>query len=147
MVNKRLNKADNLVMLHAVVDSGSGFLVSFSDEINGSVCASGSPVVSCSIDALVLEYGIPDVVMVDVEGYECCVLAGATQTLMAGADWCIEVHAGCGLETFGGSVHQVVQTFRNGGYSLYCYVDERDEVRALSSEVPHGRFFLIATRN
>ena len=147
MVNKRLNKVDNLEMLHAVVDSGGGSPVSFSDEINGSVCASGSPMASCSIDALALEHGIPDVVMVDVEGYECCVLAGATQTLMADADWCIEVHAGCGLETFGGSADEVVQTFRNGGYSLYYYVDERDWVRALSSEVPDGRFFLIATRN
>jgi|SRR5580658_4266134 FkbM family methyltransferase len=145
MENKHLNKAENLCMLHAVVASESGIPVSFSDEINGCVNSSGTPVISRSIDALTSEYGTPEVVILDLEGYECRALAGATQTLKAGADWCVEVHAGCGLESFGGSAEQVVQVFQDCGYDLYCYAGERDEVHAMST-IPQGRFFLIATQ-
>lgn len=146
MQNKRLNHADNLIVLHAVVDSASGSTVSFGDQINGAVSASGTPVTSCSIDGLAAEYGVPDLVMLDIEGYECRALAGARQSLKVVPNWCIEVHAGCGLESFGGSVEQVIQPFKNNGYSLYCYVEEGDEVHALT-EIPQGRFFLIATQN
>ena len=144
--NKRLNKAENLSMLHAVVASEDGLPVSFSSDINGCVSSSGTPVISRSIDALTFEYGTPDVVIVDLEGYECRALEGATQTLKAGADWCVEVHAGCGLESFGGSAQQVVQVFREYGYDLRCYTEERDEIQALST-IPTWRFFLIAIRD
>ena len=144
--NKRLNKAENLSVLHAVVAAESGVPMSFSSDINGCVSSSGTTVISRSIDALAAEYGTPDVVILDLEGYECRGLAGATRTLKAGADWCVEVHAGCGLESFGGSAEQVVQLFRDGGYDLYCYADERESVHAMST-IPQGRFFLIATRN
>jgi FkbM family methyltransferase len=144
--NKRLNEADNLIVLHSVVDSTDGSSVSFSSEINGSVSASGSPVTSRSIDALTSQYGAPDLVMLDIEGYECHALAGATETLKTCANWCIEVHAGCGLESFGGSAEQVVQIFKDGGYNLYCYAEDETEVHSLSA-IPPGRFFLIATRN
>jgi len=143
MDNKRLNQAENLSMLHAVVTSQSGVPVSFSSEINGCVSSAGKPVISCSIDSLTSEHGTPDVVMVDLEGYECKALEGATRTLKAGADWCVEVHAGCGLESFGGSAEQVVQVFKDYGYDLHCYAEERDEVHAMST-IPQGRFFLIA---
>lgn len=146
MENKRLNEADNLTLLHAVVDSASGSAVLFGDRINGAVSASGSPVNSCSIDSLAAKYGAPDLIMLDIEGYECNALAGAEEALKSVANWCIEVHAGCGLESFGGSADQVIQTFRDSGYSLYYYVSERDEVHALK-EIPQGRFFLIAARN
>lgn len=144
--NKRLNRADNLTVLHAVVDSTSGSPVLFGDQINGAVSVSGNPVTSCSIDSLASQYGVPDLIMLDIEGYECRALAGAQEALNAVANWCIEVHAGCGLESFGGSAEQLIQIFRDRGYSLYCFVDERDEVHALT-EIPQGRFFLIATQN
>jgi FkbM family methyltransferase len=146
MENKRLNDADNLIILHAVVGSTDGSSISFSSDINGSVSHSGSLVTSRSIDALALQYGAPDLVMLDIEGYECHALAGATETLETCANWCIEVHAGCGLESFGGSAEQVVRIFKDRGYSLHCYAEDEDEVHNLST-IPQGRFFLIATRN
>lgn len=146
MENKRLNEAGNLTLLHAVVDAIDGNSVLFSSEINGSVSASGNPVASRSIDSLALQYGVPDLVMLDIEGYECRALAGAAETLETCANWCIEVHAGCGLESFGGSAEQVVQIFTDHGYSLHCYAEDEDKVHSLSF-IPRGRFFLIATRN
>ena len=146
MENKRLNEADNLTILHAVVDCTDGASVPFSSEINGSISAGGLPVRSRSVDALTLEYGVPDLIMLDIEGYEFRALAGATETLKACPNWCIEVHAGCGLESFGGSAEQVVQIFRDSGYGLHCYAGDEDEVHSLSA-IPQGRFFLIATRS
>ena len=146
MENKCLNRAENLSIVHAVVASESGIPVSFSSEINGCVSSAGKPVISCSIDSLASQHGTPDVVILDLEGYECKALAGAAQTLKVGADWCVEVHAGCGLESFGGSADQVVQVFTDHGYDLHCYAEEEDTVRAMVG-IPQGRFFLIATLN
>ena len=53
-------------------------------------------------------YAGHDVVLVDVEGFECRVLAGAAATLAGEADWAVEVHVGCGLEAAGGSVERVL---------------------------------------
>lgn len=146
--NKRLNEAENLTVLHAVVASESGAPVRFSDGINGCVSSSGGiPVSSRSIDSLTDEYGKPDVVVLDLEGYECKALEGATKTLRMGADWCVEVHAGCGLESFGGSAHEVVQVFRDRGYDLYCYVGGGSHGVHVLSVIPDGRFFLIAARD
>jgi FkbM family methyltransferase len=146
MENKRLNHADNLTILHAAVDSASGSSVLFSNRINGSVSDFGSPVVSLSIDDLASQYGVPDLVLMDIEGYECRALAGARETLKRCPNWCIEVHAGCGLESFGGSTEQVLDTFRDRGFGLFGYVNERDNVRPML-EIPQDRFFLIATQD
>jgi len=112
------------------------------------VAASGKTVISASIDALSLKHGRPDVVMLDVEGYECRALSGATETLRSGPDWFVEVHGGCGLESFGGSIQKVVRRFQDFEYTLYCQTDEhyREQVCPMSA-ISEGRFFLIATRN
>jgi FkbM family methyltransferase len=145
--NKFLNGAENLSVVRSVVAPESGVLTAFSGGINGSVSSAGEAVVSCSIDSLAAEFGTPDVVVLDLEGYECRALEGGTQTLKSGANWCVEVHAGCGLESFGGSSEQVAKIFRDYGYDLYCQTDEycRGEFRPMSA-IPEGRFFLIAIK-
>jgi FkbM family methyltransferase len=148
--NKKLNDARNLSIVRGVVANQAGILTPFRDGINGSVIGSGEEVISCSIDALASEYGRPDVVILDLEGYECRALEGATQTLKGGVDWCVEVHSGCGLESFGGSSKHVAGVFRDNGYELYCLTDEYggNEFRLMSTiPGPGTRFFLIAVRN
>ncbi len=46
-----------------------------------------------TIDGLASRFGLPDVVLIDVEGYESHVLAGAANTLALGAtDFLVEIH-------------------------------------------------------
>jgi len=145
--NKLLNQAENLSIIRAAVAGENGILMSFSGGINGSISPSGESVSSISIDALASEYGSPDVVMLDLEGYEKKALEGAIDTLKSGADWYLEVHTGCGLEEFGGSSDEMAQLFQDFGYTLYCQTDEhyRNGFRPMST-VPTGRFFMIAAR-
>lgn len=145
--NKDLNAVQNLSIVRAAVDKKSGVMVSFSGGINGSISASGESVNAKSIDGLASEFGRPDVIMLDIEGCELRALEGATETLSSNADWYIEVHAGCGLESFGGSPAEIVRVFRDHGYNLYCQTDEhyRDQFRPMTA-LPEGRFFMIAVK-
>lgn len=146
--NKKLNAAENLLIIRAAVAEKDELMMSFTGGINGSVSVSGESVSSKSIDGLASEYGNPDVVMLDIEGYESRALRGAEETLNSKADWYVEVHGGCGLESFGGSPAEVVQIFRDHGHNLYCQTDEhyRDQFRPMTT-LPKGRFFMIATRD
>jgi FkbM family methyltransferase len=145
--NKNLNAVENLSIVRAAVAEKGGVAISFSGGINGSISSSGESVDAKSIDELASEYGNPDVVMLDIEGYELRALQGAKATLDSNVDWYVEVHAGCGLESFGGSSAEVVQVFRDHGYNLYCQTDEhyRDQFRPMTT-LPKGRFFMIAVK-
>lgn len=145
--NKELNAAQNLSIIRAAVAEKDDVMMSFTGGINGSVSVSGESVRSKSIDALASEYGKPDVIMLDIEGYESRALEGAKETLSSDVDWYVEVHSGCGLESFGGSPSEVVQVFRDHGYKLYCQIDEhyRDQFRPMT-RLPEERFFMIAAK-
>jgi FkbM family methyltransferase len=145
--NQRLNNASNLMLVKAAIAEIGGTAIPFTGGINGSVSSTGDLVSTVSIDGLVSKYGIPDVVMLDIEGYECQALNGASQTLQSGPNWYIEVHGGCGLEAYGGNADTIVRTFRSYGYKLYFQTDEhyRDQFRAME-DIPQGRFFLIAVK-
>ena len=58
-------------------------------------------ITSYSVDDLAQRFGNPDVIYMDVEGYEALVLEGSSRTLQHRADWFIEVHSGHGLERLG----------------------------------------------
>lgn len=147
MENKSLNRADNLTLRNAAISERTG-QISFLNCLNGKISPSGNTVECFTIDALTELYGEPDVVFVDVEGYEWLALQASTSTMQTAADWYIEVHVGCGLESFGGSAARIVDLFRSAGYSLYCQTDVRYQHPFVPlKEVPEGRFFLIATRS
>ena len=102
-------------------------------------------------DDLAAAHGYPDVVYVDVEGWECEVLAGAEQAFRKKPDWFIEVHQGAGLETLGGSVDRVLSYFAQ---DYHCYVaitmtandySDWNQFGLLDeANLPSGRFFLAA---
>jgi FkbM family methyltransferase len=141
--NIALNQVSNLKLINSAV-SGHDGKIRFNECINGRI-GCGRKVHCLSIDTLAITYGLPDLVFLDVEGYELEVLRGAGKTLMSPVDWFVEVHAGCGLESFGGSAEAIVDLFRLRHYSLFVQTDEhyRQRFQPLA-HIPKGRFFLIA---
>ena len=148
--NIRLNDANNLTVLYAAAAGTRGELV-FNRSLNGQVDAGAGAhgqviVPSRAIDDLAEEYGAPSLIFVDVEGYECEVLAGATAALARGADCFVEVHGSCGLETFGGSVAKLLSFFPTERFELYYNRADKEGFQPLtdSAGLDGTRWFLIA---
>jgi hypothetical protein len=92
---------------------------------SGQIAAKGDglPTISVqaySVDDLTERYGRPDVLYIDVEGFEEKVLSGARRTLeSARPDCVIEVHIGLGLEKQGGSPAGILSFFPPEIYTIF----------------------------
>jgi FkbM family methyltransferase len=152
--NAELNGMTNLVALHAAVARKSG-TVPFGRHgsvDDGSRRWGDRAVPAYSIDDLARRYGAPDVVFVDVEGYELEALRGATETLASGPDWMVEVHDPGRLVAYGATSTDILDAFLTAGYEVSVLIERRgpgEEPRSLD-EVPaewlSDRFFALATR-
>jgi FkbM family methyltransferase len=146
--NLDANGISNVAVLQAAI-SASNSPVSFGFRANDRVDPNGPLVCrGITIDTLTQEFGTPDIVTVDVEGFELEALRGASKLLADGSnDWCIEVHAGMGLEDFGGSVAAVAESFSADRFDLLVVLSDglmlayRDAFGKLNS-----RFHLLAIR-
>lgn len=147
--NQQTNRATNLRVINAVV--GSADTLPSDLPLNGKGLIhewSLDNVPFRSLDSLGSEFGAPDVVYVDVDGYELDVLAGANATLGSHADWFVEVHVGCGLETNGGRWQMVLSHFPEDAYERLIASERQPDFHPFdaSSEVLNERFFLLALR-
>jgi FkbM family methyltransferase len=149
--NRKLNGVENCRILHAAGAAKSGTLM-FNRGTNGQVDdGSGAwgkmEVRAVSIDDLTASYGTPDVLFIDVEGFECHLLEGAQKTLESRPDCFVEVHVGAGLETYGGSVEKVLSLFP-AGYKFFAAQPEGTFVpMQKESSVLQQRFFLVAVHS
>lgn len=90
-------------------------------------------VLCVTLDEAAKEWGVPDAVKVDVEGHECHVLAGASETLSKRPTWMVEVHAAEYEEPLREALHGYqIETLRHSGYPE-------------DSEGWRNHFYLIAT--
>lgn len=150
--NCGVNAASNVTMVHAAV-SDNLEPVEFNRRGNGQVDdGTGAwgkiAVPSVSVDELARRHGPPDVLFVDVEGFESRVLRGAIETLSRYRPDCFfEMHVGCGLEKFGGSVKAITDALDELGYQLWMGSPDADSFVPFAgdSAVVAARFFLIAT--
>jgi FkbM family methyltransferase len=150
--NLRLNEAGNVTAIHAAV-SDTLDSIEFNWRGNGQVDdGTGAwgkiSVSSVTVDELTRRFGVPDVLFVDVEGFESNVLRGAIDTLSRHRPDCfIEMHVGCGLEKFGGSVKSIADSLQGLGYHLWMSGPGLNAFVPFSEESPlvEARFFLIAT--
>jgi len=149
--NCRLNETSNVAVIHAAVSDTLDpieFNVRGNGQVDDGTGAWGKiSVPSVSVDELARRHGPPDVLFVDVEGFESKVLEGATDTLSRHHPDCfIEMHVGCGLEKFGGSVKSITDSLRGLGYHLWMSVPGLDSFVPFSERSPlvEARFFLIA---
>lgn len=153
--NLRLNDAANVALVHAAASDRDGslsFAVGLDGRVDDATRFGNISVPARTIDSLAEEFGMPDVVYIDVEGFEVQVLRGATNVLATGRpDVCVEVHVGLGLEHFGGDVASLLDVFSARGYRLYVGEDDAtaDGFVELgdtdpAEQIPRGRFFLVA---
>jgi FkbM family methyltransferase len=150
--NRALNDIAQLKVLDGAAARESG-TIDFGKGLNGAVVRGERDwglqrVRAYSVDELAREFGQPDVLFIDVEGFECEVLKGARETLRERPDVFIEVHSGCGLERFGGSREEILNTFPADHYMLF-YADAGSAgflpVKNANT-LPEKRFFLVALK-
>jgi FkbM family methyltransferase len=145
--NRARNAADNVVVLNAAVAATSGTLSFGFDGRVGSP-KSGWPtstVPAHSIDDLASKYGPPDVLFIDVEGYETEALKGATKTLAAGPDVFVEVHGEEALARFDSTPAEVLSYFPPESFEVVAADPVGSEFSLLDRDaIPSERFFLIA---
>lgn len=146
--NLRLNNITNVTVHHAVIAEQDG-KVRFFDGLNGSVSREGvgQIVDAITIDSLSRKYGPPNVVFVDIEGFEAQALKGAAETLQSMVDWFVEVHVGCGLEAYGGSIDEILYRFDTRKYESFVWnlnTQQKPQVLEFSSDVLLRRFALVA---
>ncbi len=145
--NAEANGVAQLAVVHAAVGDADGELW-FEDRWNGAVSRQagvGVRVDALTIDTLAVRFGAPDVLFIDVEGFELHALRGAARTLAERPpDLFIEAHVGAGLERFG-SVSDLLALIP-AGYELWVAPGEAgdfvalDDGRALLAD----RFRLVA---
>jgi len=147
--NRDKNSADQLKVLHSAVADVPGSII-FSEGLNGSVDdGKGNwgkiEVPAVTVDGLASENGQPDVLYIDVEGFECHVLRGATATLKTRPDAFVEMHVGHGLEKFGGSIDEVLSFFPTSEYDLFMAEENEPYVPfRRDSPILANRFFFLA---
>lgn len=126
--NVSANGRPQIEVLHAAIGDRDGS-VWFSEEWNGWVTAEpggGVQVESLTIDTLTARYGAPDVLFIDVEGYEIHALRGAAQTIAEHQpDVFVEAHVGVGLQRFG-TVEDVLALLP-AGYRVFVAPGEAGE--------------------
>ncbi|HTV54021.1 MAG TPA: FkbM family methyltransferase [Terriglobia bacterium] len=146
--NCRANGYQDVHILNAAIAERPGKVAFTPDGRMGSARDRGSnfQVNSHSIDDLAERFGVPDVVYIDIEGYECHALAGARMMLQQKTDWFVEVHVGHGLESFGGSAERVLRFFPRDAYKLYvAAAGESGFVPLESADFRlRDRFYLVA---
>lgn len=149
--NRISNEADNLSIIPAAVADVPGTM-RFSDDWGGqSPDPLGIDVEVLTLDDLTEKHGVPDVVFIDVEGFELKVLQGGSKTLDATPDLFIEMHLDGQIQAQGGSLSEVLSHLSLDCYELFALDPHLEKTLEGMLLVPlteatftDRRFFLIA---
>jgi FkbM family methyltransferase len=155
LINYKLNGLDNIISLNnAISDVNS--IITFENTSNGVLNQKGSSniinISTLKIEDLILNFGVPDVIFIDIEGFEQKALDGILNTdSILNTVFFIEVHINCGLEENGGDLKSIISFFQEHDSHNLFYLKEGDfYVQKISNEsvsVIADRFYLIALPN
>jgi FkbM family methyltransferase len=153
--NCDMNGIKNIEIVQAAIDEKDGELF-FNEGLNGKVDTGNGEwgkvkTDAVCIDTLVNKYGDPDLIFLDVEGFELNALHGCTTSFPKVKSWFIEVHSDYQLQSFGGSVENILKKFPPDLYNCFVANDnERDFKELIRNEqltkMMEKRFYLIALR-
>lgn len=137
--NLALNEIENVRVVRQALGSSSGS-VSFRTQTNsapiGNRSETGISVEMTTIDELSEALGIvPDLIKVDVEGYEIDVLEGASRVLLQRPALVVEIHPHQ-MVNFGRVVDQLWRLIDHSAYELWYQPDNSAEVQRISGPIP-----------
>ena len=147
--NLSLNRIENVRVLHALVSSKVGREIA-DTSLNssarvGAADYSSEAVDAVSINSLSRTFGWPNLVYLDVEGFEIEALKGARQTLTRPSRWFVELHGDRMLERYGAANGDIWHYFPHAEFAAYlCPENEKRFWPIAESErLPGDRCFLI----
>ncbi|HXH73700.1 MAG TPA: FkbM family methyltransferase [Bacteriovoracaceae bacterium] len=153
--NVKLNKAEACVnIVHAAISNEMGEIV-FNEGLNGKVDDGQGEwgqvkTKALTIDHLCEVYGTPDLIFLDVEGFEMNAMNGASKSFNLIPSWFIEVHSDYQLQSFGSKPEEVLARFPKDLYKLFVSNDNAKTFvsyeEKLHLEFIQKRFFLIALK-
>lgn len=150
--NRQTNQVENMKIVAAAITESSGVLSAPDGSPSGEAVHrfldwGDQGVRAMSLDDVTNEHGVPDVVMIDVDGFDCHALRGGQKTLAAKPDFFVEVHVGAGLEKEGGSKEEVLSFFPETEWNRLVAGQKEHVFRPYQPdlELLNERFFLIAT--
>jgi FkbM family methyltransferase len=147
--NLEINAVDNIDVIHGLVSSSSGKAhadFSFNSRAKQGVDALVSEAVDAvSIDELSQRKGWPDLVYLDIEGFEIEALKGASQTLARWCHWFVELHGDDMLSRYGARNANILKYFGIQDFARYVYLSAEDKFREVTENepLPTERCFLI----
>lgn len=151
IANAKLNGIDNIIAVQAAISDSPGTL-KFNSSLNGKAATilnygMSIDVEQTTVNLLVEKYGNPDVVILDIEGFELRALSSAASLFTKSCDFMVEVHVGAGLEAVGGSPAAVLEYFPAEKFERFVHHDDGKKpirIEDAGSEFFSKRFFLTA---
>jgi FkbM family methyltransferase len=147
--NLDLNGVDNVDVLHALVSSKVGKAraeLTFNSHAKGGINGvAGDIVDALSIDELSQLKGFPDLVYMDIEGFEIEALKGASQTLTRWCHWFVELHGDDVLARYGATNADILSYFDFQDFARYLCLPPDDKFRPVTERepLPTARCFMI----
>jgi FkbM family methyltransferase len=147
--NIATNSVDNVHIVQGLISSSVGqerAVSSFnSSRAVGTGHAAGTTLVdSLSIDELSRRAGSPDIVYMDIEGFEIEALKGAQETIARHCTWLIELHGDATLARYGARNRDALSFFPAGSYAAYLGDEDGGVFRPLlqAGDLPDVRCFV-----
>ena len=143
--NLELNHVSNVSVIHAMISSTIGTdraSASFNSSRDSSAIAS-DVVSTLTIDDMARRLGLPNVIFMDIEGFEIEALKGAHETLQQPRTWFVELHGDEQLSRYGAANEDILRYFPREAYTAFVCEEDETAFRVLRDNPPKERCFLV----